>query len=165
MITYAEVKSSPSGWEDIKMSFESELTALVDSYRNTINKRQVSRALFFASDIVEKDEGWIFDDVNIKPETPVMEPPVITSLEPNTVIMGGRDLIMRVLGREFTEESVIVFNGGDEPTTFVSENEVSTGVKPSLVSAAIVVPVLIRNADGQESEPFDFTFTESTAGG
>ena len=136
------------------MSFESELTTLVESYRNVMNKHEVSRTLTGAAEIVEKDEGWIYDEVNIQPETPAL-----TALTPDTAVVGDADLTLVVTGTDFTPQSVIVFNGGDEPTTFVSETELSTGVKPSLVSTATTVPVLVRNAS-LTSEPLDFTFTD-----
>lgn len=86
-------------------------------------------------------------------------PPIISSLNPNEAVVGSTDFTMLVLGQNFDAGSVIVFNGGDEATTFVSATELSTGVKPSLASGAATVPVLVRNADGQQSAARNFTFT------
>jgi hypothetical protein len=154
VITYAEVKQSPSGWEDIKMSFESDLTALIDGYRNTINKHEVSRLLTGAADIVEKDEGWIYDEVNVQPATPVL-----TSISPNTAVLNDPDVTMTCTGEGFSESSVIVFAGQQEPITFVSETEISTVVKPSLPWGAVTVDVSVKNGT-MESDTLEFTFTE-----
>jgi hypothetical protein len=53
---------------------------------------------------------------------------------------------------------VIRFGSQDEPTTLVSETEVTTGVKPSLFAPA-VVPVMVHNGPIR-TDPIDFTFTE-----
>ena len=85
-------------------------------------------------------------------------PPVVTSLSPNTAVIGDVTFDVHVLGTGFTEESVIVFNGIDEPTTFVSNTELTTGVNMPLWTAPASVPVLVRNAT-VESNPVNFTFT------
>jgi hypothetical protein len=154
MITYLEVKNSPSGWEDTKMSFESELTELIDSYRNTVNKHYVSRCLTGAADIVEKDEGWIYDETHAQPE-----PPVLTSISPDTAELNSADVTMTCTGSGFTESSVINFAGQDEPIVFVSDTEITTVVKPSLPWGAVTVPVLVKNG-AEESAELSFTFTE-----
>lgn len=100
--------------------------------------------------------------VETPPEPPV-EPdvaPTLDELVPTTAEIGSADFTLHVLGEGFTASSVIVFNGGDEPTTFISDTEVTTGVKPSLASGAATIPVLVRN--GSASSPaLDFTFTEA----
>jgi hypothetical protein len=156
MITYREVKSSPSGWpeETTDMSFESELTELIYSYRNVANKHGVSRALTGAADIVEKDEGWIYDETNLQPE-----PPTLEDLEPDTAVLGDPDFTLSCIGTGFDATSVINFAGQDEPTTLVSDTEVTTIVKPSLPWGAVGVPVFIKGG-GAETDPIDFTFTD-----
>ena len=72
------------------MSFESDLTTLIDGYRNKINKHEVSRTLTGAADIVEKDEGWIYDETNIEPDEE--EIPTLTALAPNTAVVGDAAL-------------------------------------------------------------------------
>ena len=88
--------------------------------------------------------------------------PTIASLDPNTAQMGAADLTMTVNGTGFTPTSIIVFNGGDEPTTYISATQVSTGIKPSLVGAAVAVPVEVRN-DTKTSNAVNFTFTPAAA--
>lgn len=87
---------------------------------------------------------------------------VVSFLEPAEVVCGGPDIVMRVHGSGFTEASVIVFNGGDEPTTFVSDTIVETGVKPSLATIAITVPIAVRT-DSALSNSVGFSFLGGTA--
>ena len=87
--------------------------------------------------------------------------PVISALNPSTAEIGSADLVMTVTGTGFINSSVIVFNGGDEATDYVSDTEVSTGVRPSTATVAGAFPVLVRNGTA-ESNALDFTFTEVT---
>jgi hypothetical protein len=86
--------------------------------------------------------------------------PVITSLTPNSAEIGDPTFVLHVHGTNFTSGSVIVFNAGDEPTTFVSETEITTGINMSTVTEATTVPVHVRSSDGVLSDPVMFTFTE-----
>jgi hypothetical protein len=85
--------------------------------------------------------------------------PTLSSLSPSTAVHGGADFTLNCIGTGFTNTCVIVFNGGEEPTTFVSPTSVTTLVKPSLVSAAIVVPVQVVKGGALGSEVRNFTFT------
>jgi hypothetical protein len=87
-----------------------------------------------------------------------MEMPVVTSLSPNTAAIGGADVEMTVAGTGFSEESVIVFNGGDEVTAYESATALKTTVKPSLATVEGPVPVAVRNGPAL-SEQLEFTFT------
>jgi len=103
-------------------------------------------------DLVKLDDGG-------EPEPPE-EPAVLTSLSPNTAVAGdAADITMVVNGSGFTANSVIVFNGHDEPTTLVSASKVSTGVKPSLFVVPAECPVVVRNGN-QNSNALTFSFTE-----
>lgn len=97
-----------------------------------------------------------------RPDRPELPPPsqapVINSLDPNTAVVGGPDVTMTVNGSGFTSQSVIVWNGGDEPTTFVSNTQVTTGVKPSTASGPWSIPVAVRNGD-KVSNSLAFQFT------
>lgn len=81
--------------------------------------------------------------------------PIVTGCTPSTAVCGGADFTLHVVGSGFTPSTVILFNGGEEPTTYVSASELTTGVKPSLVLAPVVVPVSVVGADTSA----DFTFT------
>jgi hypothetical protein len=83
--------------------------------------------------------------------------PVITALDPVACDIGDTDFTLFVSGEKFTAESVIFFAGHDEPTTLEEDGTLSTGVKPSLWEAAVVVECQVRN--GQlYSEPVQFSF-------
>ncbi len=162
MITYAEVKQSPSGWldatpdtmeDDIMEDFETALASLLDQYHNKVNKGRVSVVLAGSADIVERDETWVYDEVNLPPATPVL-----SSLSPATAVLDSEDITLSCIGSDFDEDAVINFAGYDEPTTFVSATEVTTIVKPSLGWGEVAVPVLVKNG-AIASAPLDFTFT------
>ena len=67
---------------------------------------------------------------------------------------------MVVTGGGFSEHSVILFNSGAEPTTFVPPDKLSTIVEPATASGPGVAPIQVRNGI-QTSNPEDFTFTEA----
>jgi hypothetical protein len=95
------------------------------------------------------------------PDPPPEEPATLSSLSPNTAVAGDpTDITMVVNGTGFSESSVIVFNGHDEPTTLISDTKVSTGVKPSLFVVPAECPVAVRNAGGMSNE-LTFSFTEA----
>jgi len=96
-------------------------------------------------------------DRRVTPGQP-QEPPVLDSLTPTGAVVGDPDLVLTLTGSNFTEGSVIVFNGGDEITTYVSPTSLTTGVKPSLVGAPITVPVEVRDSGGR-SNSLNFAFT------
>jgi hypothetical protein len=108
-----------------------------------------------AAALLDSDPGW-----SATPVGPPGEAPVITSLVPDTVALGQPSFTVRVLGTGFMAESVIVWNGGDEVTTYVSATEVTTGVNMDTASAAVSVSVAVRNGEALSNEWF-FTFTEA----
>lgn len=93
------------------------------------------------------------------PPEPEVPNPVITSLVPNTAVVGGADFTLQVLGTGFTATSVIHINGvAAAPTTFVSETELSTPVDMGLVLAPVVAPITVVDS-GVTSAALDFTVT------
>lgn len=92
-----------------------------------------------------------------------MSSPVVVSLSPSTVVLGSPSFDVHVIGTGFNPDSVIVFNGHDEPTTFVSATDLSTGVNMPLWQAPAVVPIAVRNPSGTLSNSENFTFTEVIA--
>jgi hypothetical protein len=84
--------------------------------------------------------------------------PVLSALTPATAVSGADDFTLSCTGTGFTDRSVIVFGSHDEPTTLVSDTEVTTIVKPSLFAPA-EVPVWVRNGPSA-SDSVNFTFTE-----
>ena len=98
-----------------------------------------------------------------QPLPPDAEAPTLTSLDPNTAVLGSEDVVMRCLGTNFTEDSVINFAGQFEPIVFVSPEEITTIVTPSLGWGAVSLPVFVQTADLQMTPSLDFTFTEAAA--
>ncbi|MGB8380589.1 MAG: PKD domain-containing protein [Dermatophilaceae bacterium] len=89
----------------------------------------------------------------------LISPPTLTTLNPATAAMSDPDLVMTVTGTGFSSTSVIVWNGVEQSTTYISGTQLSTTVKPSRASAAGTVPVTVRNRDGQSSGAKNFTIT------
>lgn len=85
--------------------------------------------------------------------------PVVSTLEPLTASITDANFEGHIRGTGFTEDTVIVWNGADEPTTFVDSTDVWTTVVPSVVTAPTVLDVYVRNADGQVSNIVPFTWT------
>ena len=88
--------------------------------------------------------------------------PTLTSISPNSAEIGGEAVTMEVNGSGFVEESVIVFNGGEEATTFVSATKLTTGVNPATATTPGSYPVNVRTFS-HETEPQFFTFTQPAA--
>jgi hypothetical protein len=88
--------------------------------------------------------------------------PTLDSLDPASLPVPGPDTPVAFRGTGFNEDTVINWNGGDEPTEFVNETEVRTVVKPSTVEAPLpfTLPVYVWHG-GVQSNTVDFTFTES----
>lgn len=90
---------------------------------------------------------------------PTIVAPVLTRLTPDSLEVPGPDSELVIQGSSFTEESIIVWNGGDEVTEFVSETELKTTVKTSTVEAELpfALPVYVRNGE-TKSNSLTFTF-------
>lgn len=83
--------------------------------------------------------------------------PVVTSLEPSEATIGDPSFLLHVYGTDFDLSSKISFAGHDEPTTLITDNEVTTGVDMSVWKGADVLPVLVKN-NGVASNSVNFTF-------
>jgi hypothetical protein len=70
--------------------------------------------------------------------------PLLTKVEPAQAMVGQNPIRIHFLGLGFTPTSIIVWNGGDEPTTMHSETDLSTGLDPSSASGTYTVPVWVR---------------------
>lgn len=66
MISYRDVKASPSGWEGDSMgnandpveNFEYALANMIDRYRNKYARRKVIEALTAQAGLLVGDDGW-----------------------------------------------------------------------------------------------------------
>jgi len=84
--------------------------------------------------------------------------PKITALSQNGAIVGDAAFTLSVFGENFDNQSVIVWNNGDETTTFVTAGEITTGVDPTTASGAVMIPIQVRDASGFVSNMVPFTF-------
>ena len=84
---------------------------------------------------------------------------MLTALLPAFATIGDPHFALRVIGSGFTPTSIIVFAGQDEPVTYLSPGEMTTGVNMNLwLGPDPAIPVKVRNADGQESNELTFEF-------
>jgi hypothetical protein len=88
--------------------------------------------------------------------------PTVSMLNPSTVTIGSPYFDIHVHGSNFTDTSKILFNGLEEPTTFVSSSELTTGVNMPLWTAPATVPVSVQNVNGSMSAPLMFEFLPSS---
>lgn len=86
--------------------------------------------------------------------------PKLTGLSPSSAAIGDPPLTLTLDGSDFQPESVIVFNGGEEATTFVDNTKLTTGVQPATASVPGDYPVLVRTFS-HETAPQTFSFTEA----
>jgi len=83
--------------------------------------------------------------------------PVITELEPDEATIGEETFDMFVHGTGFTEDSVIVFAGQEEPTDLEDDGTLSTGINMDVWNGPDTVQVSVKNGD-KMSNMMDFTF-------
>lgn len=88
---------------------------------------------------------------------------VVTALEPNTAVLGAPAFTLHVIGSGFGLDAVILWNGEEEPTTVVSDTELTTGVDMSTAEVAITLPVSVTQAGGAESNALPFTLVAPAA--
>ena len=104
----------------------------------------------------------VLQEANARLEVMKGKPVTLTSLSPPTASIRGVNFTISVHGNNFDPSAVIVWGlgvgGGDEPTTFVSDTELTTGVVPSVVSSPTTIPVQVRQ-NGVLSDPLDFVWT------
>jgi hypothetical protein len=87
--------------------------------------------------------------------------PTVTSLTPSSAEVGDPSFLLHVHGTNFTSTSKIVFNGGEEVTTYVSASELTTTVDMTTVLGPAVVTVAVLSGEVL-SDTMNFTFTDGT---
>ena len=104
-------------------------------------------------------DGLFFWDGNSWEEYVIVQlAPQITALEPASASITDADFEGHIRGLNFTEDTVIIWNGAEEPTRFVDSTDIWTIVVPSVVTSPTTVSVYVRNADGQVSGIVPFTW-------
>lgn len=84
--------------------------------------------------------------------------PSVTSLTPNSAVIGDASFTLHVRGTNLLPGSIIVFAGVEEPTTHVSNVELTTGVNMDVWLGPDILPVLVKSPDGEFSAPLMFEF-------
>jgi hypothetical protein len=145
------------------LGYEPDYLAFADGDRVAFNMHISSTPVSVDSNLFSgaaSFESLVVKDIpaGCEVELELADPPTLTSLSPDTAVSGDPDFVLTCTGTNFVPGSVIHFGIEDEPTTLVSDTEVTTGVKPSLFAPA-VVPVTVRTGN-LISDPVDFTFTE-----
>ena len=95
------------------------------------------------------------------PQGTTVPKPSVTSLDPSECTLGEPSFTMYVSGDNFFADSVIVFAGQDEPTTF-ADGKLSTGINMDMWHGPDVVKVSVVNGP-EKSNEVDFTFNEAPA--
>jgi Tol biopolymer transport system component len=87
--------------------------------------------------------------------------PSVSSITPASVQAGAAPLMLKVNGSGFFPQSVVQLNGGAQPTTFLSQTQVSTPMAASALASAGTVSVTVSNPSpgGGPSPSSPFTIT------
>lgn len=86
--------------------------------------------------------------------------PTITQMTPFTALVGGPAFTLRVTGTGFFNGSVVRWNGGDRPTTFVNSTELSASISGTDIASVATASVTVFNpppSGAGESAPATFT--------
>ena len=116
------------------------------------------------ADIAKGDRDAYFEfrpaEINVEmPPVAIGDLATLTSIAPNTAVIGAAAFTMTVTGTNFTPEHTILFNGGAENTVFVSPTTLRTGVDPTTAGTAGGYPVEVIGPGGLKTAPQTFTFT------
>jgi len=73
--------------------------------------------------------------------------PTVTTLTPGSATIGDPNFTLHVAGTNFTPLSQIVWNGGVEPTVYVSATELTTDVNMVTATTSGEIPVAVLSED------------------
>lgn len=126
-----------------------------------LNSQQVIIAVFNPgapmSFATVADDAFVSPDVlPVIPPEPPRVAPVLTALDPSAALLGSPDFTLRVLGTGFVVGDAIEWNGGIEPTTFVSDTELTTGVNMATAQVVMPIPIVVVTPDGLRSNELTF---------
>jgi RHS repeat-associated protein len=87
--------------------------------------------------------------------------PVLTSIEPDTVMAGSGDLTLTLTGDNFVSSSVVEFNGQQYPVTYIDKGHVEAVIPSSSIEVVGDYPVKVINPSpgGGESDSATLTVT------
>ena len=88
--------------------------------------------------------------------TPARIIPVINSISPTSAEAGANSFTLSISGDNFVSGSVVRWNGGNRPTTFISSRQLTAAISALDIAGTGAVPVTVSNPDGNSNE---ITFT------
>lgn len=124
------------------------------------------QAGYYGNGYRKAEEWFLADEGEVSPIWMEVVPdgtPVIEGLDPPEAALGSPSFTLRVLGRGFTADSVLLWNGAPEPTHRVSDTELRTTVNMETAEVATAVAVTVQALGGLVSAPATFTLTDPTA--
>jgi hypothetical protein len=98
------------------------------------------------------------------PPSPANPVPTISSLDPTSAAAGGAAFKLTVNGSNFTNSSVVRWNGSDRPTTFVSSSQLSASIGASDIANAGTATVTVFNGTPGGGASNALSFTISSVG-
>jgi len=81
----------------------------------------------------------------------------LDNLVPPRANLGGAAFTLTCVGSGFAEGDIIAFNNSDEPTIFVSPQQLTTQVKAFMATVAGDFPVMVKAASG-DTAAVSFSF-------
>jgi uncharacterized protein (TIGR03437 family) len=88
--------------------------------------------------------------------------PVITSISPTSVVAGGSGLTLTVTGTGFASAAVVMWNGNQLPTTFVSATQLTAAVAAEQVAVAGTADITV-SSHGATTAAASFTIAPRPA--
>ncbi|MCX6611430.1 MAG: Ig domain-containing protein, partial [Acidobacteria bacterium] len=110
----------------------------------------------FATTITDAANATVVVNCSIQVTALVIPVPAITALNPAQAVVGSPAFTLAVTGSNFASSSVLVWNGFDLATTFVSSSSLSASIPANLLGAAGVAKIRIRNTSSVQSAEADF---------
>lgn len=88
----------------------------------------------------------------IKTPSPTPPPPIMVSfVNPASVYAGSKGFTLQISGDKFTPDSVILFNGSQLPTTFISPQNISAQISDGLIAFPGIRNISVITPDGKYS--------------
>lgn len=84
-----------------------------------------------------------WDDISVTPYSSTINAPTLTSVSPSAATAGGASFTLTATGTNFTNTSVINWNGAALTTTFVSATSLTAVVPAANIATAGTVPVTV----------------------
>jgi hypothetical protein len=94
------------------------------------------------------------------------KPPKIQSLDPKSVSAGDAAFTLTITGENFSEDSVVEWNGAERATTFVSSTKIQAAISAADIATAGAVTITVaETVSGTTSNSVPFTIAAAAPGG